>query len=1309
MRISAILMAFAAATLVLAVGCALNGPDRGGIGADTAGMTPLAAGGATVAFAVRVTPDDAAGETTPGASTQVEPALRWAVASATANATQTGVIFRVITLNIGNRASPTSTLEKFVPITGSGIASAVFTNLPTNTTIAQVDGVNVNIAGFQRFHGALDLLANITNYITVHPVGSNFRADLVAHCLEHITVNPVLFGRITGPCAARAVSLLSQLDRQSPTIQQDIINTFSRSYTQPTWRLSIDEIRQAQIRMGIAATQGSELVYGWTPGDTYITQNYSEDEAMGLCGLATFTDINIAAAVRPFSVRADVTLPAQFSWLNKDGRNWLPPVRNQGVYSTCVAFAACAALESMMLIQANVAGVDLAEWHVFRAGTQGDTRCLTGGGWEFPAAIDFLTNVGVVAEQRCPYYTIPNYAEPPLTEKRHRITSALRAGNSTAIKQALLNGPLLGGMMVYQDFLRYTGGKYVHVSGSAMGMHAVVIVGWDDTTQSWICRNSWSTGWGEQGNFRIGFNDMQPSAYLLNYAFTNPAPNPPATLAAVPGNGEITLTWPVATSATAYHLYWSTSANVTRQNGTPLRNVTSPYVHRGLQNGQTYYYVVTAENGTGESSDSTVAQAMPVDEASIVPGNVMAVPEDGIVTLTWNPVHQATAYNLYYSTTPDPTKFTAARIPGGVTSPYVHSGLTNGTTYYYIVTAIVGRIESLDTATASCRPWPQPPVPPGQPTADAGRQTITVTWPAVAGATSYNLYCSLQDTVSKTNGTQTVNVTSPYTITNLANGTPYHVVVTSLNAAGESAESPKVSAVPVLPAPTNAAATGGLGQCVVTWNPVAGATGYHIYHATSANVSKTTGEKFENRTSPALLPATNGVTHYYCVTAVDGGMESAESAVVSAVPHLSTPTGLAATPGNKAVTLSWNPVTGASYNLYYRTSAGVTMANGTRIASVTSPFTHQPLNNGVPAYYVITASDTTEETVISTEVTATPRLPTPTGLTAYAGPNAIRFWWNAVPNATGYKLYWSTNGGVNRSNGTAITTTAPTCVLPGVSLPNTYHVVVTATDATDESVESAALATTPAAVSSVDLGGVSLDLVEVRPGTFSMGSAGGEADETNVHPVTLTRRLLVGRTEVNRDQFGLLRGYDPSQLAGDGTYPVNTVSWVEAISFCNEMSAQLGLTSVYGNLGTDATFDANANGFRLLTESEWEYVCRAGSTTNYSWGDTIDLSYCWINDNSAGSTHAVAQKTATLAGLFDTHGNVWEWCWDRYGSAYPTTAQADPSGPTTGSNRVTRGGCYSNFASHCRSSMRNQIDPSSTASNVGFRVCRNAP
>jgi formylglycine-generating enzyme required for sulfatase activity len=236
---------------------------------------------------------------------------------------------------------------------------------------------------------------------------------------------------------------------------------------------------------------------------------------------------------------------------------------------------------------------------------------------------------------------------------------------------------------------------------------------------------------------------------------------------------------------------------------------------------------------------------------------------------------------------------------------------------------------------------------------------------------------------------------------------------------------------------------------------------------------------------------------------------------------------------------------------------------------------------------------------------------------------------------------------------------------------------------------------------------IGMKLVLIPKGTFMMGSPeteeGRGVDETQ-HQVTISNDYYLGVTEVTQGQYEKVMGTNPSYFqkrvirkSDSSMYPVEQVSWEDAVEFCKKLS-DLPEEKKAGRV------------YRLPTEAEWEYACRAGSKTAFDFGESAKSlnAYAWFLDNSEGQTHPVGEKKPNAWGLYDMHGNVWEWSSDWYGE-YPKGAVSDPSGPSEGSNRVIRGGCWSCTAAFSRSAYRIRRTPSYFFNITGFRVALSSP
>lgn len=236
---------------------------------------------------------------------------------------------------------------------------------------------------------------------------------------------------------------------------------------------------------------------------------------------------------------------------------------------------------------------------------------------------------------------------------------------------------------------------------------------------------------------------------------------------------------------------------------------------------------------------------------------------------------------------------------------------------------------------------------------------------------------------------------------------------------------------------------------------------------------------------------------------------------------------------------------------------------------------------------------------------------------------------------------------------------------------------------------------------------IGMKLVMIPKGTFQMGASADDefaGTDEQLHQVTISQDYYLGVTEVTQKQFNRIMGTNPSYFQGEviqesdcSNYPVEQVSWEESSEFC-ELLSEYPEERKAGRT------------YRLPTEAEWEYACRAGSKTAYCFGDSPkSLSdYAWFDRSSNGQTHPVGEKKPNAWGLYDMHGNVWEWCSDMYG-AYPREAVTDPKGVDEGATHVNRGGGWCEESILCRSTTRRWSYSSYRGTSYGFRVALSSP
>ena len=252
------------------------------------------------------------------------------------------------------------------------------------------------------------------------------------------------------------------------------------------------------------------------------------------------------------------------------------------------------------------------------------------------------------------------------------------------------------------------------------------------------------------------------------------------------------------------------------------------------------------------------------------------------------------------------------------------------------------------------------------------------------------------------------------------------------------------------------------------------------------------------------------------------------------------------------------------------------------------------------------------------------------------------------------------------------------------------------------------------------------DMIWIPAGSFVMGTPvgelGREADESQ-HEVTLTSGCYMSETEVTQAEWVAMMGTNPSEFPGCDCCPVENVNWFDAVDYCNQLSQAQGFSPAYDVDGTTVTWLPNTDGFRLPTEAEWEYACRAGTSTGFYNGEITYEDGCsgtpmdpnldeiaWFCANTdPWGTKPAAQKEPNAWGLYDMSGNIREWCWDWYAFNYPAGPVTDPTGPQSGTWRVTRGGSFHNMSKECRSGRRTNQYPDLHHYVYGIRVVRSIP
>jgi formylglycine-generating enzyme required for sulfatase activity len=239
-------------------------------------------------------------------------------------------------------------------------------------------------------------------------------------------------------------------------------------------------------------------------------------------------------------------------------------------------------------------------------------------------------------------------------------------------------------------------------------------------------------------------------------------------------------------------------------------------------------------------------------------------------------------------------------------------------------------------------------------------------------------------------------------------------------------------------------------------------------------------------------------------------------------------------------------------------------------------------------------------------------------------------------------------------------------------------------------------------------------MILVSGGTFWMGSNEAAYKSTELAYQAEVSSFYLSETEITQETWASVMGSNPSRFK-DPSRPVEMISWLDAVRFCNALSEKEGLDKAYEISGSRVSCNWDSDGYRLPTEAEWEYAARGGtkkaieeealSRSYYSGGGNA-AEFAWFDSNSNRETKPVKTKSPNELGLYDMSGNVWEWCWDWMGT-YPKELTKDPKGLQAGNIKVVRGGAWFTPVNLCRVTYRFWNVPSFKANSVGFRIARN--
>ncbi|MFC1608035.1 SUMF1/EgtB/PvdO family nonheme iron enzyme [Candidatus Latescibacterota bacterium] len=756
-----------------------------------------------------------------------------------------------------------------------------------------------------------------------------------------------------------------------------------------------------------------------------------------------------------------------------------------------------------------------------------------------------------------------------------------------------------------------------------------------------------------------------------------------------------TIKWSDAERATLYIIEESSDSLFVPAIADTVTVVTDVF-HHYVNKPTTKYYRVKGMNGEYEGSWSNKVdiEINPLDVPQITEQTETIISGNEF-SLTWAAVDSTQTYILEES--PDNTFNNPEEITTSSASYQTIHTTESPTSYFYRVKAQHSEFSSGWSDVVEIRINPPVPVSPVLESPVVHWNSVKLTWDVVNHATSYTI-----EEADNRNFTHSVNYDSSNAISKIIyfdvdSETTMYYRIKANGISGSSDWSDTVECIHapfVLDLSVTANEVFSEKDYTLSWNSVDAAS-YTVEESTNKSFTSSTEHTVSGTIKSFNSLLEKQQTLYYRVQALDGTIKSDWSNTVEVVitpPIPDSPLLSAPVVDGSTVTVSWNDISYAS-SFTLEASQDSTFSSVERIDLDTTSYGFSySIEETTTYYYRVKAIGVSGSSVWSNIAMVTVE-PISHELTIAVSPAG-----SGTTNPT--------PGNYTHNESTVVAISA---------IPNEGYRFVTWTgevanvNSDTTSVKLTSDMTVTANFEIIPDPITEITMVSIPAGSFQMGDiqGGGDSHERPVHAVTLSGYEM-SATEITQRQYQYVVGTNPATEfygAGD-TYPVYDISWYDAVKFCNALSDAAGLARCYDESTWECDF--SLNGYRLPTEAEWEYACRASTDTRYYTGNSeSDLARAgWYKSNSDGKTHPVAQKTPNSWGLYDMHGNVWEWCNDKYGNgSYSLSHTTNPTGPTFGSPMV-RGGSWSHDSSVCRSAWRNRYGLQVGNADFGFRVAR---